>query len=110
VIEKLASRFPTNGDEQGFKDGRFHSFRHFFCSQCANQNIPQQMVMEWVGHADSEMVRHYYHLHDTEARNRMNQLNLFGEADGRSISTEGDVNSKEPSEPQPERSQQIETA
>ena len=91
VVEKLADRFPSNGDEQGFRDGRFHSFRHFFCSRCANENMPQQMVMEWIGHADSEMVRHYYHLHDRESREKMNQFNLFGRTTGRSGSAAEEV-------------------
>ena len=45
---------------------------------------PQRVVMEWVGHADSAMVRHYFHLHDEEAQRRMNGLNLLGGAAGRS--------------------------
>lgn len=84
VVQKLAHRFPAVANKQGFQDGRFHSFRHFFCSQCANNGIPERMVMEWVGHADSEMVRHYYHLHDAESRQRMNQFNLFGRSAGTS--------------------------
>jgi integrase len=85
VIEPLIDRFPSVDDEQGFKDGRFHSFRHFFCSSCANTCIPERMVMEWLGHQDSEMVRHYYHLNDQESRRRMDQLNpLGGDVEGRS--------------------------
>lgn len=38
--------------------------------------------MEWLGHADSAMVRLYYHLHDEEARRRMNELDFIGRADG----------------------------
>ena len=33
--------------------------------------------MEWLGHADSEMVRHYYHLHDDESRKQMAKLVLL---------------------------------
>ena len=36
--------------------------------------------MEWLGHADSKMVRHYYHLHDSESRQQMAKLNLLGKA------------------------------
>jgi hypothetical protein len=36
--------------------------------------------MEWLGHRDSEMVRHYYHLCDTESRRRMESLDLIGNA------------------------------
>ena len=34
--------------------------------------------MEWLGHQDSEMVRHYYHLHDDEARRQMARLDPLG--------------------------------
>ncbi len=82
VIEPLAERFPTPSGEKGFRDGRLHSFRHCFCSTCANRGVPERMVMEWLGHADSEMVRHYYHLHDEEARRRMAGLDCLGGAGG----------------------------
>ena len=36
--------------------------------------------MEWLGHADSEMVRHYFHLHDEQAHRQMSGLDLLGEA------------------------------
>lgn len=84
VIEPLSSRFPkVYPGERSFEDGRLHSFRHYFCSACANRGIAEWAVMEWLGHADSEMVRHYYHLSDDESRRKMNQLNLLGNDDGR---------------------------
>lgn len=56
---------------------------------CAtNKNISERAVMEWVGHADSAMVRHYFHLHDEEAQRQMQSLDLLGGAAGRS---DGDV-------------------
>lgn len=64
VLGPLSDRFPTHGGEQGFSDGRLHSFRHYFCSTCANSGVPERVVMAWLGHQDSEMVAHYYHLHD----------------------------------------------
>lgn len=84
VLRPLQSRFPKQDDTTGFADGRLHSFRHYFCSTCANNGIPQQMVMHWLGHRSSEMVRHYYHLHDGEAKRRMRQLNFLGSSSGRS--------------------------
>lgn len=80
VIQPLAARFPSLPDEQGFEDGRLHSFRHYFVSVCANNNTPERVTMEWLGHKDSEMVRHYYHLHDEEARRQMEKLDLIGRA------------------------------
>jgi hypothetical protein len=36
--------------------------------------------MNWLGHQDSEMVKHYYHLHDDEARRQMDRLDPLGNA------------------------------
>ena len=77
VLEPLAEQFPTPKDEVGFRDGRLHSFRHFFCSLCANSGVSVQAVMHWLGHKESRMVQHYYHLHDEEAHRQMGSLRLF---------------------------------
>lgn len=74
VLESLQSRFPTPAGDVGFGDGRLRSFRHYFCSVCANSNVPEQVVMRWLGHQNSAMVRHYYHLHDDEAQRQMKRL------------------------------------
>ncbi len=72
VLTPLADRFPTPpGAERGFRDGRLHSFRHAFCSTCANSGVPELAVMAWLGQRDSRMVRHYYHLHQKEAQLQM---------------------------------------
>ena len=60
VIKPLAERFPNPLGKKGFAAGRLHSFRHYFASMCANQGTAERVAMEWMGHADSEMVRHYY--------------------------------------------------
>ena len=86
VITPLAEKFPAVNGGQSFIDGRLHSFRHYFVSRCAADRVPERVVMEWVGHADSAMVRHYFHLHDEEAQRRMNGLNFLGGAAGRSDS------------------------
>jgi hypothetical protein len=44
---------------------------------CASNGVPERVVMAWVGHADSEMVRHYFHLHDEEAHRHMSRLHLL---------------------------------
>ena len=81
---RLTGKFAALHGQRGFQNGRLHSFRHAFCSTCANSGVPERMVMEWLGHADSEMVRWYYHLHDDEARRRMADLDFLGGAGGRS--------------------------
>lgn len=68
VIEPLAEQFPTPEGE--------------ICSTCANRGVPEQVVMAWLGHADSRMVRHYYHLHDEASQRMMERLNFLGEAGG----------------------------
>ncbi len=88
VLTPLSDRFPTPPDEKGFHHGRLHSFRHYFCSTCANAGVPEQMLMGWLGHLDSGMVRHYYHIHDGEARRRMESLNLLGGAGKRFTGTD----------------------
>jgi integrase len=82
VLTRLRERFPTPAGAVGFADGRLHSFRHYFCSRCANSGVPEQVVMEWLGHRDSAMVRHYYHLHDDEAQRQMKRLDFLGDAGG----------------------------
>ena len=99
VIEPLSKKFPTPEGERGFRHGRLHSFRHFFCSTCANNGVPERMVMDWLGHADSDMIRHYYHLHDEEARRRMDSLDFLGGAGGRSAGETEDNNEEGDDEP-----------
>lgn len=79
VLVPLSEQFPSGNDEIGFKDGRLHSFRHYFCSVCANSGVPEPMVMRWLGHRSSEMVQHYYHLHDQDAKQKMAGLSFFRE-------------------------------
>lgn len=73
VLQPLAAQFPSDG-EIGFVDGRLHSCRHYFCSACANDGVPEQIVMRWLGHQASDMVRHYYHLSDKVAQSQMRKV------------------------------------
>ncbi len=59
-------------------------FGMHFRSRCANSNVPEQMVMDWLGHNNSPMIRYYYHHHNEQARSWMNDLDLLGGAGGRS--------------------------
>jgi integrase len=77
VLAPLVGQFPSDPRETGFANGRLHSFRHYFCSTCANSGVPEQVVMAWLGHRDSAMVRHYYHLHDDEAQRQMKRLRFL---------------------------------
>lgn len=72
VLEPLARKFPSPAGVPGFKDGRLHSFRHYFCSQCATSGgVSELSVMKWLGHQASAMVKHYFHLHDQQALEQM---------------------------------------
>ena len=82
VLTPLTDRFAMPGSEIGFASGRLHSFRHYFGSRCANSGVAEQVVMAWLGHADSKMVHHYYHLHDDEAQRQMKRLQFLGESGG----------------------------
>jgi integrase len=54
---------------------------------CANLAVPQQVVMRWLGHKDSRMVEHYYHLHEEEASRQMGRIKLYDEEAGGSVAT-----------------------
>jgi integrase len=77
-VTPLKSKFPGQPGFRGFADGRLHTFRHFFCSKCAADGVPEQVVMRWLGHTTSRMVQHYYHLHDEESQRQMSKLTSVG--------------------------------
>lgn len=103
VIEPLKEKFPTPLGEIGFEHGRLHSFRHFFTSRCANEGVPLHVVMSWLGHSSSEMVRLYYHLHDDEAQRHMKRIDFAGVAGGDVAASAAPGSSKEPQAGQPKR-------
>jgi integrase len=74
VLVPLAPKFRSGADGERFADGRLHSFRHYFCSVCANNSVPEQMLMNWLGHKNSEMVKRYYHPHREEALRQMQKI------------------------------------
>jgi integrase len=76
VLQPLKGRFPSVGNEKGFEHGRLHSFRHFFCSQCANNGVSERALMAWLGHADAAMVRRYYHLDAKESQRQMDRVSI----------------------------------
>jgi integrase len=82
VLEPLAKRFPKAATKKGFRDGRLHSFRHYFCSTSATNGVPEQILMSWLGHQDSKMVRHYYHLHDKPSQEQMARLKFIARQPG----------------------------
>ncbi|MDB2686159.1 site-specific integrase [Mariniblastus sp.] len=79
LIQPLEQEFPTPTGELGFKDGRFHSFRHFFVSECFDAGIPESDIKDWVGHSDSKVVNLYKHIRSESAKANMS-LGKFGSA------------------------------
>lgn len=76
ILQPLAIRYKAEGKETGFLNGRLHSFRHFFCSTWAARGASPQMLKKWLGHRDSHMVDHYFHLHDTTAQEMMKSMSF----------------------------------
>ena len=79
VITPLSAKFPTPKGELGFKDGRFHSFRHFFVSECFAAGIPECDIKDWVGHSSSKIIELYRHIRSETAKANM-RLGKFGAA------------------------------
>jgi integrase len=81
VLPMLTEKFPANGDDPGIMAGRLHSFRHYFCSMSADNDVPEQMLMAWLGHRDSEMIRHYYHLRQDESHKQIAKIPFLSQPD-----------------------------
>ena len=82
VLDPLALKMPWPPEgEKGFRDGRLHSFRHYFVSVCASSGTPIHVLMTWMGHRDSKMIKYYYHLHAEESQKQMKRIHPAGGAD-----------------------------
>jgi integrase len=79
VLEPLSNRFRGAPGKKSFRDGRLHSLRHYFCSVSATNGVPEQMLMSWLGHQDSKMIRHYYHLQDKPSQEQMARIKFVGQ-------------------------------
>ena len=74
VIAPLRDRFRTTRGDIGFEHARFHSFRHFFVSQCTEHGCSEGEIMTWTGHRDTELVAHYRHLRQEESRRKIERI------------------------------------
>ena len=79
VIKPLSPEFPTEKDVLGFKNGRFHSFRHFFVSECFAEGVPESDIQLWVGHSSSKILALYRHVRNDAAKASLRRVN-FGSA------------------------------
>jgi hypothetical protein len=76
----LSKRFRHPKGEPGFRDGRFHSFRHFFVSQCFVQGVDEGTIRSWLGHSDSRILELYRHLAEKDSQRLMQKLDFSGKA------------------------------
>ena len=81
VLSKLAKDFPQKGEDPSIVNGRVHSFRHFFCSQCFRSGIPEADIKLWLGHSDSKMVAHYRHYAKGEQQKSISKFKNVGDPD-----------------------------
>ena len=51
-----------------------HSLSHAFCSMCARNNISYKYALEWMGHADSQILDLYYRMFDETAEVAMKTI------------------------------------
>lgn len=82
VLPPLKRRFPKDGDEPGFEDGRVHSLKHYFVSCCANDSkVSVQMLKSWLWCKNSKMIDRYYHPDDDVAVRHMNSIKFVADDD-----------------------------
>ena len=77
LLEGVKEQFPSADGEIGFQNGRLHSFRHFFVSECFRQGVPEDRIRDWVGHQDSRMLNRYRHLRPEDGLLHMAKLNFL---------------------------------
>ncbi|MFM8933162.1 MAG: tyrosine-type recombinase/integrase [Gemmataceae bacterium] len=82
MIQPLAAKFPGRPGKPSFADGRFHTFRHFFCSWFAQKGVPEVVMQGWLGHSSSTITRLYYHQNRKVSVDWMSRVNLDGSGEG----------------------------
>jgi integrase len=58
---------------------KLHTFRHFFASYCAQQNMSYKYVLEWMGHSSSAILDMYFTMNDRQAQAAMNGLKFHSD-------------------------------
>jgi len=64
---------------------KLHTFRHFFASYCAQQNLSYKYVLEWMGHSSSAVLDMYFTMNDRQALVAMNSLSFSAETQNRTV-------------------------
>src|SRR5690606_16213572 len=76
---ELLKRFKRLCKRLGFPDwkkAKLHTFRHFFASVCAMNNVSYKFALRWMGHGSSDVLDLYFHMHDREAQQAINGLDF----------------------------------
>ncbi len=65
--KKLRRYLKTLCRQCGFENPgqyKLHTFRHFFASYCAQQNLSYKYILEWMGHSSSAILDMYFTMND----------------------------------------------
>lgn len=76
---ELLKRFKRLCRRLGFVNWRklkLHTFRHYFASVCARNNVSYKFALRWMGHTNSHILDLYFHMHDREAQQAINSLDF----------------------------------
>ena len=76
VIEPLCPEFCATGIDNGFEHARFHSFRHFFVSECFAAGCPESDIRDWLGHSSTQIVELYRHQRHDVARKNISRVDF----------------------------------
>ena len=67
--------FKTNLEEfENPRQSKVHTFRHFFASYCAQENLSYKYALEWMGHSSSAILDLYFTMNDRHSQAAMNSL------------------------------------
>jgi integrase len=94
---KLLKQLKALCAKNNFKNAqsfKLHSFRHYFCSTAAKENLSYRYVLAWLGHSDSKIVDMYFRQFDDAADIAMSSMRLGPERSDRKAGN-GDVGREE---------------
>jgi len=78
VRKELEGSFPGTPGEKSFKDGGFHSLRHYYCSRHALKGLSEMTMCKLLGHQSSRITRRYYHNDDQELLRMIDGVDVLG--------------------------------
>ncbi|MFC1677704.1 tyrosine-type recombinase/integrase, partial [Planctomycetota bacterium] len=80
------------------KQYKLHTFRHFFASYCAQQNLSYKYILEWMGHSSSAILDMYFTMNDRHSQNAMNSLSFSSSenAENRTVLGQSGINIPKP--------------